>query len=166
MLDFGWSFKPVLFLLQLMIGINLRTFSSLKSYLKETLSFWPIVGLLFGIAMLVCTVCIEILTAYLFLVKYTVEVFQFFNPDFSSANLLIIHITGANDMFENASIHFVLLYAILMGKWRSLWNILEQIEVQSYLDQEFYRSCRKYSVVGLSVIIVVKDNKNSICFFF
>lgn len=162
-LGFKWCFKPILGWIRLTMGIDLlssRRQLDGSSCSNGKVLCNSIVRFLFGLSMLCFTILVDMSTIYFFYKNLTLEIFLALDGTFTQANLLLINITAANDTIENTLVHIVLFVYYLIGKWQSLWFILDQVELQfSNIGEQFFRRCRKSAILGLLFILVVSRFK-------
>ncbi len=153
-LDFEWSFKSILVLMRLVLGIDLNppTHPSIRQIC------YKIFRLSFGFLMVVFTIFANILQLILKM-KSTYDTSPE-NPiaslNLTQSNLVVIRITTVNETIFNVVIYLVFYVVVLKNVWKPLWATLQQLQSQSpKFDREFYRSCRNITYAGLLSIFVV-----------
>lgn len=159
-LDFEWCFKPVFVLARATMGIDLR---------RDMEGYWSIATFSFGFFMLVFTISVNCLSVIFTFRTITLKSFKEDGVHMTEANLFIIYITVINSCLENVSIYLLFFAHVLTGKWKSILIVLEQIGIDlTHLEEVFYRRCRRFSIMGVIVILVVRSelHKKDILIFF
>ncbi len=157
-LSFAWSFKPILFWIRVVMGIELNpasTYHSVGSYFYSILALNSL-----GFLALVYTMSINILAAIFMFESTSNDLLKEkgFNilTNITRSNLMIIRITAFNELLFNVTIYLVFYAAVLMGVWKPLWSTLQQLQTESpKFDREFYRRCRKITLTGMLCILTV-----------
>ena len=158
--DFAWSFKPILLWMRLVMGIDLNR-SINHSVDSRSPCCWMVCQS-YGFLVLVYTISVNILTV-IFMFESTSddslkEGEGGFNilTNITRSNLMILRITAFNEVAFNVFVYLVFYAAVLMKIWKPLWSILEQLQFQSpKLNCQFYQCCRKITLTGITCILVV-----------
>ncbi len=155
-LDFKWSFKPIIFLMRVVLGIDLDPYKPTHSSIRQICC--RISHFSFGLIVLVFTIVVNVLHLIL-TIKSTYDTSPE-NPiaslNLTQSNLIVIRITAVNETVFNVAIYLIFYVVVVMNAWKSLWFILQQLQLQSpKFDREFYRSCRRITYAGLLSIFVV-----------
>ena len=154
---FDWSLKPLMFAMRLVIGCNLKDAKRENVVVRF---FVPALGLFYIIAHFIvngpCALFSE--TAYF----NSFKVVENENP------LAIIPIDREDVLhfvFDSVKlttfsltllIHLIFMANLLLTKkWNYLWKILQKIQTQMKLDDEFHKKLRRRCLVAFSIFILV-----------
>lgn len=154
--QFEWCFKPIFVWIHLVTGINL--IPSDQSESTKGRVFFTFFSATYGYFLLVFAISVNILSMVFFLKTTTIKNFKEEGINVTQANLMISYITAINDATESFTIYLVFYSFVLMGKWKSLWLVLKQIERQHpQLNRDCYHQCRKYALIGLGFFLLVNQ---------
>lgn len=158
-LNFAWSFKSIFIWMRVWMGIELDQRADLHQ--NHGRLCWSRVLSSFSFLILVVSMSINILALIFTFQDVNVENFRKMGINITQANILIILITGVNDSIYNVTIHFVFYAFILMGKWKSLWSILQAIQCQlPLLNKNFFKRCKKLAIAATICNLVVSFHTN------
>ena len=155
-LNFAWVFKPIIYWIRIMMGVDLRSGFSSNHHLEGHGTCLGILSGSFACFLLIFTLSVNILSIIYTFKEQTFLFFKEKGIEMTQSNLMIIYITAANNCFENASVYLLFLMSVVFGRWKSLCHSFEQIELHfPYLSREFYGRCRKISFIGLLFVMAV-----------
>lgn len=153
--SFNRSFKFIIFFLRL-FGIDLRRSSSV--------SIHSIIILVIGISFLCSNILANVAYFLLFFqpnsvissaTNYTID-----SSSVSSGAVLGLVIEKTNIAVFVIGIHSVFLI-MTQTRWANLWNVLQEIQMRSFIPVQFYSKTRKVVLIGMSYFIIVNTFPNT-----
>lgn len=153
--DFSWSFKPIVIWARFVLGIELNksskhglcrtaTVSSIGFFMLTFNTIFNVLAIVFMFDVIMNGHASPYKSEYLLLQNLT------------RSCLLIVEVTALNDATYNIIIYLVFFFVATTNEWKKLWCTLQEIHFDKPKDtKEFFFHVRKIAIVGTTCILMV-----------